>query len=152
MEPIDAAHEILDTMLGYLGFVVTIQPDENHPGCGLQVLTSEPKPLIGRQGERLDDIQYLVNRLLQLRIPDAPRIWVDVDHYRTTQEFRTIEEAERLAERVAATGKPAELPPMNSYHRRLIHHHFADHPKVKTWSPTDSAKVKRITLQPRSDR
>ena len=77
---------------------------------------------------------------------------MDVDHYRTTQEFRTIEEAERLAERVAATGKPAELPPMNSYHRRLIHHHFAEHPKVKTWSPTDSAKVKRITLQPRSDR
>lgn len=150
MEPLETAHEILDTMLGYLGFAVTIQPDENHPGSGLQVLTSEPKPLIGRQGERLDDIQYLVNRLLQLRIPDAPRIWIDVDHYRATQEYRVIEEADRLAERVVATGSPARLAPMNSYFRRLIHHHFADHPEVKTWSPKDAAKVKRITLMPKS--
>lgn len=149
MEPLDVAHEILDTMLGYLGFVVTIQPDENHPGCGLQVITSEPKPLIGRQGERLDDIQYLVNRLLQLRIPDAPRIWVDVDHYRATQEYRLIEEAEQLAERVIASGRPAKLAPMNAYFRRLVHHHFAEHPGVKTWSPSDASKMKQITLSPR---
>jgi spoIIIJ-associated protein len=149
MEPIETAQEILDTMLGYLGFVAKIERDENHPGFGLQVITHEPKPLIGRQGERLDDIQYLVNRLLQLKIPDAPRIRIDVDHYRVSQEFRIIEEAERLAEQVARNGQPAHLPPMNSYFRRLIHHHFADHPAVKTVSPGDSARVKRITIQPK---
>ncbi|MCB1229894.1 MAG: single-stranded DNA-binding protein [Verrucomicrobiae bacterium] len=149
MDPIETAEEILDTMLGYLGFVVTIERDENHPESGLQVLTHEPKPLIGRQGERLDDIQYLVNRLLQLRMADAPRIRVDVDHYRAAQEYRVIEEAERVADRVANSGRPEKLPPMNAYFRRLIHHHFKDHPKVSTWSPSDSAKIKRITMQPR---
>lgn len=150
MEPIDAAQEILDTMLGYLGFVVRVERDENHPGTGLQVSTHEPKPLIGRQGERLEDIQYLVNRLLQLRVPDAPRIRVDVDHYRDTQEYRVIEEAERLARRVELSGRPEELPPMNAYFRRIIHHHFKDHPKVKTWSASDAARFKRVVLQPRA--
>ncbi len=149
MEPLDVASEILDTMLGYLGFVVQIEPDVDHPGTGLQVITHEPKPLIGRQGERLDDLQYLVNRLLQLRLPDAPRIRVDVDHYRAAQEDRLIEEADRVAARVLATGEPARLPPMNAYFRRVIHHHFADHPEVKTWSPPDSGRVKQITLSPR---
>lgn len=150
MEPIDVAHEILDTMLGYLGFVAKIERDENHPGLGLQVMTHEPKPLIGRQGERLDDIQYLVNRLLQLRIPDAPRIRVDIDHYRAAQEYRVVEEADRIAQRVVATGRPEKLAPMNAYFRRVIHNHFKDHPQVVTHSPSDSARVKRITIQRKS--
>ncbi|MCB1092459.1 MAG: single-stranded DNA-binding protein [Verrucomicrobiae bacterium] len=150
MQPIEIAREILDTMLGYLGFVVKVELDEACPDGGLQVITHEPKPLIGRQGERLEEIQYLVNRLLQVRVPDAPRIRVDVDHYRAQQEQRLIEEAEYLAERVLATGQPAKLPPMNSWFRRVIHHHFANHPKVKTWSPDDSARVKCVTLIPKS--
>ena len=77
------------------------------------------------------------------------RIRVDVDHYRAAQEYRVIEEAERVADRVANSGRPEKLPPMNAYFRRLIHHHFKDHPKVSTWSPSDSAKIKRITMQPR---
>lgn len=149
MEPISIAREILDTMLGYLGFVATIEPDDSHPDGGLQIITHEPKLLIGRHGERLEDIQYLVNRLLQARIPDAPRIRVDVDHYRATQEHQMIREAEHLAEQVIASGRPAKLPPMNSWFRRVIHQHFANHPRVDTTSPDDRARVKCITITPK---
>ena len=152
MKPIDHAREILDSMLGYLGFVATVELDADHPDSGLQVMTHEPKPLIGRHGERLDDIQYLVNRLLQAKYPDAPKIRVDIDGYRAFQEARLIEEADALAHRVAATGQPAKLPPMNSWFRRVIHNHFADHPHVQTWSPEDGSRVKSITLQLRKPR
>lgn len=151
METIDVAKEALDTMLGYLGFVVTIdeEPDRREPS--LQVLTEESKLLIGRNGERLDDIQYLVNRLVQAKMPDAPRVRVDIDHYRASQEHGLIEEADHVAERVINSGEPAKLEPMNSYHRRIIHNHFKDHPQVKTWSPQDSARLKRIVISPRND-
>ncbi|MCB1237506.1 MAG: single-stranded DNA-binding protein [Verrucomicrobiae bacterium] len=149
METLETAREILDTMLGYLGFVVQVEFDDQEGDPGLQVITAEPKPLIGRQGERLEDIQYLVNRLLQVRLPDAARVRVDIDHYRSNQEYRLIEEAERLAERVVATGKSASMEPMNSFFRRKIHTHFAQHPAIKTWSPDDTARLKRITLIPR---
>ncbi|MDB4617351.1 hypothetical protein OAE25_01655 [Verrucomicrobiales bacterium] len=64
MDHADHAHEILDTLLGYLGFVTEIAIDRSGKEISLQVATGEPKPLIGHRGERLDDIQYLV-------IPDA---------------------------------------------------------------------------------
>ncbi len=149
MEAIDVAKEALDTMLGYLGFVATIEVEPDRPDLSLQVITEESKLLIGRHGERLEEIQLLVNRLVQAKIPSAPRVRVDIDHYRALQEDRLIEDAEHLAERVLNSGEPAKLEPMNSYHRRVIHNHFKDHPSIKTWSPRDSARLKRITLSPR---
>ena len=146
MEAIDVAKEALDTMLGYLGFVATIEVEPDRPDLSLQVITEESKLLIGRHGERLEEIQLLVNRLVQAKIPNAPRVRVDIDHYRALQEDRLIEDAEHLAERVINSGEPIKLEPMNSYHRRVIHNHFKDHPSIATWSPRDSARLKRITL------
>ena len=83
---------------------------------------------------------------VDLRIKDAPKFRVDVDYYRASLEDRLIEEAEHLAARVINTGESAKLEPMNSYHRRIIHNHFQDHDKVKTWSPSDSARLKRVTI------
>ena len=146
MEAVDVAQEILDTMLGYLGFVVQVEMEAGREGPSLQVVTKEPKPLIGRHGDRLEDIQYLVNRLVQARMPDAPRIRVDVDQYRATQEFRLLEETDHMAERVMKSGRSARTDPLNSYHRRLVHNHFLKHPSIKTSSPKDSARLKRVTL------
>ena len=149
MDTTDLAIETLDTMLGYLGFVATIEADPDSSEPSLQVLTEESKLLIGRHGERLDDIQYLVNRLVQAKQPDSSRVRVDIDHYRASQEHRLIEEAEEAAERVLSSGEAVKLEPMNSYHRRIVHNHFKDHPKLKTWSPTDSARLKRIVISMR---
>ena len=38
---------------------------------------------------------------------------------------------------------------MNSYDRRLVHNAFKDDPQVMTWSPSDDARMKRITLKKR---
>ena len=53
--------------------------------------------------------------------------------------------------RVIAGGAALRLSPMNSYQRRLVHNHFKDHPDVTTWSPKDSARLKRITIKPKGD-
>ena len=59
------AKEILDTMLGYLGFVADIQEVETENGRQLQVFTAESDALIGHEGETLEDLQFLLNRILQ---------------------------------------------------------------------------------------
>lgn len=146
METNQIAREVLDTMLGYLGFVAEVEIDTSRDDCAIQVLTGQPELLIGSNGARLDDIQYLVNRIVQNEHRDAPRIRVDIDHHREIQEQSLIDEAEHLAERVMHSGEPAQMPPLNSYHRRLIHNHFTDHPQIKTWSPSDSVRLKRITF------
>jgi spoIIIJ-associated protein len=58
--------ELLDDMLGFLGFVIEIQEQQNEAGnLVLQIYTEESRRLIGRNGETLEAMQFLVNRLLQ---------------------------------------------------------------------------------------
>lgn len=144
MEPLDVSQEILDALLGYLGFTATVSADRE--AMTLNVASNDGKLLIGSRGERLEEITHLVNRLVAARIPEAPRIHVDIENFLASRDYRMIEEAEQAAARVLATGRPVKLEAMNSYQRRLIHHHFKDHPRVRTWSPEDTARLKRITL------
>jgi spoIIIJ-associated protein len=139
--------ELLDTMLGYLGFVVQIEETTSEGGnLKLQIYTEESRRLIGRDGETLDAIQFLLNRLLQAKDKDAEKVIVDCEHYRSMREDRIVQRVRELAERVRITGRSLQLEPMNSYERRLVHNAFKDDPDVATWSPSDSARIKQITL------
>jgi spoIIIJ-associated protein len=148
MTALEQARQILENTLGYLGFYVTIEEDAASPdGPTLQILTDESEALIGKRGEVLDDIQYLVNRLLIRRMPDAPRIRVDVEFYRSMREDKMLERAKEMAEQVRATGKPTALPPMNSYYRRLIHNAFVNDPEIATESSKGDERFKRVMLK-----
>lgn len=139
--------ELLDTLLGYLGFVVEIEEQQSEAGnLTLQIYTEESKRLIGRNGETLDALQFLLNRLLQVKDKDAPKVIVDCEMYKSMREDRIVQRVRDLAERVRATGRSLQLEPMNSYERRLVHNAFKDDPDVATWSPNDSARIKQITL------
>lgn len=149
MKPAEAARKILDTMLGHLGFVVNIEIQENDEGPCLQILTSESKFLIGKDGERLDDLQYLVNRVLKKHFPKAPRVRVDCEHYRAIQEDHLVEEVRGLAERVKASGKALKMRPLNAYYRRLVHNAMTDISEVESASPGGDERLKQITLRPK---
>ena len=139
--------ELLDTMLGHLGYAFDIQESTGPEGVlTLQIFTAEADRLIGPGGRTLDDLQLLLNRLLQARDRQAPRVVVDVEHYRTMQQDGFLREIRALADQVRATGRPVQLEPMNSYDRRLVHNAFKDDPQVTTVSPSDEARLKRITL------
>ncbi|MEP6602821.1 MAG: R3H domain-containing nucleic acid-binding protein [Spartobacteria bacterium] len=147
--------ELLDTMLGYLGFVLEIEEMQNEAGnLVLQIYTEESRRVIGRNGETLEAIQFLLNRLLQTRDKDAAKVIVDCEHYRSMREDEIVQRVRELAERVRLSGRSLQLEPMNSYERRLVHNAFKDDPDVATWSPSDSARIKQITLikrQPKNE-
>ncbi len=139
--------EILDTMLGYLGFAFQIEEQERDGHAVLQLYTQEAGLLIGRHEQTLDDIQYLVNRLLQLGDASAPRVIVDVEHHRDMRDDALIQKVQHLAEAVRNSGRSMQTEPLNSYDRRIVHNAFKDDPQITTWSPADDARVKRITLR-----
>ena len=139
--------ELLDTLLGYLGFVVQIEETQSEGGnLTLQIYTEESRRLVGRDGETLEAIQFLLNRLIQAKDKDAQKVIVDCEMYRSMREDRVVQRVRELAERVRITGRSLQLEPMNSYERRLVHNAFKDDPEVATWSPSDSARIKQITL------
>jgi len=139
--------EILDTMLGNLGFVCEIEEVEAGNGLTLQVRTAEKERLIGPEGARIEDLQYLLNRVLQAQDSANPKVIVDVEHYRDIRNDQLIARVCKLAESVRETGAPFHLEPMNSYDRRLVHNTFENDPQITTWSPRDDARMKRITLK-----
>ncbi len=143
----DTPKEILDTILGYLGFAFDIQEQERDGHALLQVYTRDAGLLIGRHEQTLEDIQFLVNRILQAQDPKAPRIIVDVEHHRDMRDDALIQKVQHLAEAVRNSGRPLQTEPLNSYDRRLVHNAFKDDPQISTWSPPDEARVKRITLR-----
>lgn len=147
MNPAEAATKILDTMLGHLGFTAQIEVEDREEGPCLQILSSQSKFLIGRDGHRLDDLQYMVNRILRRHDEDAPRVKVDCEHYRTIHEDKLIQEVHEVAERVKATGEPAKLRPLNAYYRRIAHNALTDDPEIETHSPQSRDRLKRITVR-----
>ena len=141
--------EILDTILGYLGFVATIELEEHEGTPVLQILTHEPERLVGRREEVMEDLQHLVNRILASQKPPGPRVIVDVQHHRAMRDDALVEKVRQLANVVRATGRPMQTLPLNSYDRRIVHNLFKDDPAVMTWSPPDDSRLKRITIRKR---
>jgi spoIIIJ-associated protein len=151
MNAINDAREILEIMLRHLGYTAEVAIDDECEVPGLQVTVADAKAAIaltGKKGERLDDIQHLVNKLLHQKLPDAPRIRVDVNHFRGQKDDDFLNGIRRLADRVGATREPIKLDPMNSYQRRLVHNLFKDDSGIKTFSPEDDSRIKCITLLP----
>ncbi len=141
--------EILDDLLGHLGFVCQIEETGPPEAPTLMVYSKDAPRLIGRDGSVLEDLQYLVNRLLLAQDPNAPRITVDIEHHRAMRDDGLLHHVRSLADEVRATGRPVLLEPLNSYDRRIVHQTFKDDPDVMSVSPTDNNRLKRITLQRR---
>lgn len=149
MTPLAHASQILDTMLGYLGFTVKIDQVEGPEGPTLQIHTEDSQMLIGRRGATMEDIQYLVNRILQRHLPDSPRIRVDIEFFRSIREDKLVDHARELGDRVRVTGQSEIMQPMNSYYRRMIHNVFVNDPEVMSVSLDPQERFKRIQLKRR---
>src|SRR4029077_18799157 len=95
--------ELLDTILGFLGFVVEIEESQNEAGnLVLQIYSEVSRRLLGRGGVALEAIQFLLNRLIQAKDKDAPKVVVDCEMYRSMREDRIVQRVRGLAERVRA--------------------------------------------------
>ena len=90
--------------------------------------------LIGRRGETLSALQYLVNLIISRRLKTRVGVVVDVEGYkqRRYESLRLL--ARRLAEQVKSTGRSVTLEPMPPNERRIIHLELKDSPDVATQS------------------
>lgn len=141
--------ETLESMLGLLGFFCNVEESQQGSSIVLQIYSAEKDRLIGKNGKVLEDIQTLLNRILQASDKHAPKVQVDVEHYRAMQEDQLVSRVREIAQNVRLTGRSIQLEPMNAYERRIVHNAFAEDPEIKTWSPPDDSRLKRITLRRR---
>ena len=143
------ARELLENMLGHLGFSFTLEEEMRGEDAVLHVRMQNPSRLIGRDGETVDDLQFLLNRMLARADKPAGRVIVDVENFRKEQEAGLLAEIRGMVDRVRTSGETVELAPMNAYERRIIHQAFRDDPQVETVSPESPSRLKRIRVRPR---
>lgn len=90
--------------------------------------------IIGKRGETLDSLQYIVNLVTNRNSDTYIRVILDCNQYRTKREKSLEKLAKRLAEKAVETGRDIKLEPMNPYERRIIHTYLQNNDKVKTFS------------------
>jgi len=105
--------------------------------------------LIGRRGQTLQALQFLVNLIVRKQF-DGVRIVLDVENYRQRREASLREMATNIAERVAQTNRSITLEPMPPADRRIIHTTLTDHPSVATES-TGEGEGRKVTIRPKRD-
>jgi spoIIIJ-associated protein len=105
--------------------------------------------LIGRRGQTLQALQFLVNLIVRKQF-DGVRVVLDVENYRQRREASLREMATKIAERVAQTNRRITLEPMPPADRRIIHTTLTDHPSVATES-TGEGEGRKVTIRPKRD-
>jgi spoIIIJ-associated protein len=105
--------------------------------------------LIGRRGQTLQALQFLVNLIVRKQF-DGVRVVLDVENYRQRREASLREMATKIAERVAQTNRRITLEPMPPADRRIIHTTLTDHPSVATES-TGEGDGRKVTIRPKRD-
>jgi spoIIIJ-associated protein len=104
--------------------------------------------LIGRRAETLAAIQYLTRLMVNHKTHRWVNLVVDVEGYKARREEQLVKLAERMADRVATTGKVVTLEAMPARERRIIHITLRDHPQVTTES-VGEGEHRKVTIIPR---
>jgi spoIIIJ-associated protein len=104
--------------------------------------------LIGRRGETLESLQFLLNLILSRQVDLWARVLVDVEGYRLRRKFALINLARRTAEQVQARNQAIPLEAMSPYERRIIHMTLAEHEAVTTES-SGAEPERRVVILPK---
>ena len=104
--------------------------------------------LIGRRGQTLQALQFLVNLIVRKELGENVRVLLDVERYRQRRETSLRDMATKVAARVAQTNRSITLEPMPPADRRIVHTTLTDHPGVTTES-TGVGDGRKVTISPK---
>lgn len=107
--------------------------------------------LIGREGQTINALQYLVGRIVAKKWPEPVKIQLDAGQYRERQDDKLRQMALYLADKAKTLGRPQSTKPLSSYHRRVVHLALQNDPTVSTRSKGEGP-LKRVLIMPRRER
>lgn len=132
----DKAKEFLDSVFEAMGLVVTInlKYDEIDNYMDIELSGDEMGVLIGKRGQTLDSLQYLVSLVINKESENYVRVKVDTENYRQRRKETLENLAKNISFKVKRTKRAVSLEPMNPYERRIIHSALQNDKYVTTHS------------------
>lgn len=144
----DVAKEVLEDLLGRIGMDASLAQVDTDP-ITLDITGEDLGILIGRRGQTLASLQYILRIIVSYRIKEWLPIVIDVDGYKQRRYQALQAMAHRLAEQVKARRAPFSLEPMPAYERRIVHMALADSPDVTTES-VGLGEARKVVIVPRA--
>lgn len=119
----EKASDFLHDVFGAMGISVNVESRLNEEEKELEINLSgdEMGILIGKRGQTLDSLQYLVSLVVNKESEDYLRVKLDTENYRERRKETLETLAKNIAYKVKRTRRPVSLEPMNPYERRIIH-------------------------------
>lgn len=128
----DFLKEVFDAM--NMVVVVDVKYDEENRNIDIDLSGDEMGVLIGKRGQTLDSLQYLVSLVVNKDVEEYIRVKVDTENYRKRRKETLESLAKNIAYKVKRTKRPVSLEPMNPYERRIIHSALQNDKYVTTHS------------------
>ena len=146
--------EVLDNLISKMGVSVVVNLknalQEDVGGPVYDIDGDDSGLLIGRRGETLRALQFLVGFIASRQLEERVNMFLDVAGYQERRNEALTNLAQKVAERVAATGNPITLEPMPPNERRVVHLALADNPRVSTVS-TGFGDDRQVVVEPSSE-
>ena len=120
-----------------LTVVVDVKYDETENFMDIDLSGDEMGVLIGKRGQTLDSLQYLVSLVVNKNVENYIRVKVDTENYRQRRKETLENLAKNISYKVKRTKRPVSLEPMNPYERRIIHSALQNDKYVTTHSEGD---------------
>ncbi|MDO4334114.1 MAG: RNA-binding cell elongation regulator Jag/EloR [Eubacteriales bacterium] len=135
----DKAKDFLNDVFAAMNMTVAIEVeyDEEQKHLDIDLSGDEMGVLIGKRGQTLDSLQYLVSLVVNKESEEYIRVKVDTENYRKRRRETLENLAKNIAYKVKRTKRPVSLEPMNPYERRIIHSALQNDKYVTTHSEGD---------------
>lgn len=132
----DTAKDFLKSVFEAMNMVVVtaVKYDESERTMDIELSGDEMGVLIGKRGQTLDSLQYLVSLVVNKGTEDYIRVKVDTENYRQRRKETLENLAKNISFKVKRTKRAVSLEPMNPYERRIIHSALQNDKYVTTHS------------------
>lgn len=144
-KPEEEVRKVLEDLLKKMNIEYQISKVEWEDGrVRINIIGKDMGLLIGRKGETLNSLQFMVGLIVNRKRQERIRVVLDVEDYRRKKEESLEALALRLSERVKKTRKNVVMRPMNSQERRIVHTTLQGDPQVTTYSMGDEPNRKVV--------
>ncbi len=146
-----SAVKFLNELFKNMGLVVKVDASLLEDTLNINLIGDDLGVVIGKRGDTLDSIQYLTSLVVNTYTDDYIKVTIDAENYRQKRYDSLIALSNRLADKVAKSGRKYTLEPMNPYERRIIHSNLQANDKVTTFSVGEEP-YRKLVIAPKNPR
>jgi spoIIIJ-associated protein len=150
-DPILLGKDVLKRLVDSITADAVVDVEKNGGNVLFNVSGGNTALLIGKRGQTLEAIQYLVEKIVNKTNDQRIRIQIDVEGYLKNRKERLEALALRLGEKVKRTGKPVTVGQFNAYDRRIIHLVLKEASDIRTHSMGDGY-YRKLKIFPKKKR